>query len=230
MHMKFMSLSWSHILELVALVMICVREDYLTGTLHNTKVELWRPTLVNSFSSICYTDRVTIATNNKFSDLILLFRQLIFPLFLATVIVLLIYIINAYMILDNACSELTSTEGQWNDQKKKRTNNDITQPSKEQVTGTLHNTKVELWWPTLVNSFSSICYTGRVTIATNNSEGPLRGKFDDTINNFNVSIVNWLFICLCMCQHSSSTCIWSLCHRQHHKAYLLIGIIYIAKP
>ena len=44
-----------------------------------------------------------------FSDLILLFRQLIIPLFLATVIVLLIYIINAYMILDNACSELTST-------------------------------------------------------------------------------------------------------------------------
>jgi hypothetical protein len=44
-----------------------------------------------------------------FSDLILLFRQLIIPLFLATVIVLLIYIINAYMNPDNACSELTST-------------------------------------------------------------------------------------------------------------------------
>ena len=44
-----------------------------------------------------------------FSDLILLFRQLIILLFLATVIVLLIYIINAYMTIDNACSELTST-------------------------------------------------------------------------------------------------------------------------
>jgi hypothetical protein len=29
--------------------------------------------------------------------------------------------------------------------KRKRTNNDITQQTKEQATGTLHNTKVELW-------------------------------------------------------------------------------------
>jgi hypothetical protein len=42
------------------------------------------------------------------------------------------------------------------------------------------------------------------------SEGPLRVKFYDTIINFNVSIVSLLFIYLCMCQHSSSTCIWSL--------------------
>jgi hypothetical protein len=52
--------------------------------------------------------------------------------------------------------------------KRKRTNNAITQQTKEQATGALHNTKVELWFPAMVNSFSSICDTGRVTIATNN--------------------------------------------------------------
>ena len=52
--------------------------------------------------------------------------------------------------------------------KRKWTNNDITQQTKEQATETLHNTSVELWWPTMVSSFSSICDTGRVTIATNN--------------------------------------------------------------
>jgi hypothetical protein len=41
-------------------------------------------------------------------------------------------------------SSKTKKEGQFNDQKKKRTNNDITQQTKEQATGTLHNTKVEL--------------------------------------------------------------------------------------
>ena len=52
--------------------------------------------------------------------------------------------------------------------KRKRTNNDITQQTKEQATGTLHNTNVELQCPAMVSSFSSICNTGRVTIATNN--------------------------------------------------------------
>jgi hypothetical protein len=117
-----------------------------------------------------------------FSELILLFRQLIIPLFLATLIVLLIYIINAYMTLDNACSELTST---WTFKvysrntkgypeavrrrrkdnsmiKRKRTNNDITQKTKERTTWTLHNRKVELWCPAKVSSFSSICDTRRV--------------------------------------------------------------------
>ena len=61
----------------------------------------------------------------------------------------------------------TKKEGQWNDQKKKK-NNDITQQTKEQAKETLHNTSVELWWPTMVSSFSFICDTGRVTIATNN--------------------------------------------------------------
>jgi len=51
----------------------------------------------------------------------------------------------------------------------KRTNNDITQKTKEQTTGTLHNTSVELWCSSMVSSFSSICDTGRVTIATNNT-------------------------------------------------------------
>ena len=52
--------------------------------------------------------------------------------------------------------------------KRKRTNNDITQKTKEQAKGTLHNTSVELWWPAMVSSFSFICDIGRVTIATNN--------------------------------------------------------------
>ena len=52
--------------------------------------------------------------------------------------------------------------------KRKRTNNDITQQTKEQSKGTIHNTSVELWWPTMVSSFSFICDTDRVTIATNN--------------------------------------------------------------
>jgi hypothetical protein len=55
------------------------------------------------------------------------------------VIVLLIYKINAYMTLDNARRKSNAMI------KRKRTNNDITQQTKEQVTGTLHNTKVELW-------------------------------------------------------------------------------------
>ena len=87
-------------------------------------------------------------------------------------------------------SSKTKKEGQWNDQKKKRTNNDITQPSKEQATGTLHNTKDELWWPTLVNSFSSICYTGRVTIATNNKI--MNEKNDWIVNTTNITH-SWLF-------------------------------------
>ena len=48
--------------------------------------------------------------------------------------------------------------------KRKRTNNDITQTTNEQATGTLHNTSVELWCPAMVCSFSSICDTCRVTI------------------------------------------------------------------
>ena len=52
--------------------------------------------------------------------------------------------------------------------KRKRTNNDITQKTKEQTTGTLHNTSVELWCPAMVTNVSSICDTGRVTIAKNN--------------------------------------------------------------
>jgi hypothetical protein len=52
--------------------------------------------------------------------------------------------------------------------KRKRTNNGITQQPKEQANGTLHNASVELWWPTMVSSFSFICDTDRVTIATNN--------------------------------------------------------------
>jgi hypothetical protein len=95
---------------------------------------------------------------------------------------------------------------------------------------TLHNTSVGLWWSTMVSSFSFICVTGRVTIATNNkimnekndwiyremcftpwsTPWHLRTNFYDTINDFNISIVSLLFIYLCMCQHSSSTCIWSL--------------------
>jgi hypothetical protein len=54
---------------------------------------------------------------------------------------------------------------------------DITQQTKEQAKGTLHSTSVELWWPTMVSSFSFICDTGRVTIATNNK------------------IMNWSFHC-----------------------------------
>ena len=48
--------------------------------------------------------------------------------------------------------------------KRKRTNKDITQKTKERTTWTLQNTKVELWCPAMVSSFSSICDTCRVTI------------------------------------------------------------------
>ena len=38
----------------------------------------------------------------------------------------------------------------------------------------------------------------------------LKTDFYDTINDFNISIVSLLFIYVCICQHSSNTCIWSL--------------------
>jgi hypothetical protein len=41
--------------------------------------------------------------------------------------------------------EAVKKEGQCNDQKKKEKNNDITHQTKERTTGTIHNTKVELW-------------------------------------------------------------------------------------
>lgn len=65
-------------------------------------------------------------------------------------------------------SSKSKEEGQCNEKRKKRTNNDITQKTKERAPGTLHISRVWTLVLSKGSSFSSICDTSRVTIATNN--------------------------------------------------------------